>query len=65
MWSQNVRSVLHESDKHYIKVLLSDCLCKCINYKCYIIIKLTFLKELILIRQVHQNKVIFVTIGVS
>ena len=65
MWSQNVRSVLHESDKHYIKVFLNDCLYKFINYKCYIMIKLTLLKELVLTREVHQNKVIFVTIGVS
>ena len=27
-------------------------------------IELTFLKELILIKQVHQNSVIFVTIGI-
>ena len=31
--------------------------------KCYILIELTFLKELILIKQVHQKSVIFVTIG--
>ena len=33
-------------------------------YKCYIRIKLTFLKELMLIKQVHQKSVMFVTIGI-
>ena len=31
-------------------------------YKCYISIELTFLKELMLIKQVHQKSVVFVTI---
>ena len=35
----------------------------CINYESYISVKLTFLKELILIRQAHQKNVIFITIG--
>ena len=35
-----------------------------VYYKCYISIELTFLKELMLIKQVHQESVIFVTIGV-
>ena len=34
------------------------------NCKCYIMKDLTFLKKLILIKQVHQNNVIFVTIGI-
>ena len=33
-------------------------------YKCYISIELTFLKEAILTKQVHQKSVIFVTIGI-
>ena len=33
-------------------------------YKCYISIELTFLKELMLIRQVNQVSVIFATIGI-
>ena len=33
-------------------------------HKCYILIELTFLKEQILIKQVHQKSVIFVTIGI-
>ena len=33
--------------------------------KCYIMIELTFLKELMLTKQVHQKCVIFVTFGIS
>ena len=36
-----------------------------IHYKCYISIKLTFLKQLMLIQQVHQKSAIFATIGIS
>ena len=36
-----------------------------VYYKCYISIELTFLKELMLIKQVHQKSVIFVTNGIS
>ena len=35
-----------------------------IYYKCYVSIELTFMKELMLMKQVHLKKVIFVTIGV-
>ena len=35
-----------------------------INYKCYITIKFTLPKELILIKQVNQKSAIFVTIGI-
>ena len=35
-----------------------------INYQRYILIALTFLKVLILIRQVHQKRVLFATIGI-
>ena len=34
-------------------------------HKCYIMIELIFLKELMLIRQADQKSVIFVTVGVS
>ena len=34
-------------------------------YKRYIPIEMTFVKELILIKQGHQNSVIFVNIGIS
>ena len=33
--------------------------------KCYIRIELTFLKELMLIKQAHHKSVIFITIGIS
>ena len=36
-----------------------------VYYKCYIMTGLMFLKELILIQQVHQKSVTFVTIGIS
>ena len=37
----------------------------CTNYECYIMmIELTLLKELMLIKQVHQKSVIFATIGI-
>ena len=35
-----------------------------VYHKCCISIELAFLKELMLIKQVHQNSVIFVTIGI-
>ena len=35
-----------------------------VYYKCYIMAELTFLKELMLIKQVHQKSMIFVTIGI-
>ena len=36
-----------------------------VYYKCYILIELTFLKVLVLIKQVNQKSVIFLTIGIS
>ena len=33
-------------------------------YKCYILIELTFLKELTLIKQANQKSAIFVTVGI-
>ena len=35
-----------------------------VYYKCYISIQLTFLKELMLIKQVNQKSVIFAAIGI-
>ena len=34
------------------------------TYKCYVMIELTFLKEMMLIRQANQRSAIFVTIGI-
>ena len=43
--------------------IIDECLYKLlVIQKCYIFIELTFLKELMLIKQLHQNSVIFVTI---
>ena len=36
-----------------------------VYYKCYIMIELTFVKELILTKQVHHRTVVFVTIVTS
>ena len=36
-----------------------------VYYKCYIKIELTFLKELMLIKQMYQKNVIFVPVGIS
>ena len=36
-----------------------------VYYKCYISSELTFLKELMLVKQVHQTSVAFITIGFS
>ena len=35
-----------------------------VYYKCYILIELTFLKELMLLRQANEKSAIFVTIGI-
>ena len=58
-----IRAAFHENNKHYSQVVLDECLYK--MKKCYIMIELTFLKELKLIKQVHQKSVMFVTIGIS
>ena len=58
-----IRAAFHEKNKHYSQVVLDECLYK--MKKCYIMIELTFLKELKLIKQVHQKSVMFVTISIS
>ena len=52
---------LYQSDKNNNNKYYTE-LSVCINYKCYITIELTFLKESMLIRQVNQKSVIFVNI---
>ena len=47
-----VRSVFLGGNRYYPQVFLNECLCK------------TFLKEFMLMRQVHQKSVIFATIGI-
>ena len=58
-----VRAVFHQNNKYYPKVFLDECLYKIWKY--YIMIELTFLKEFMLIKQVHQKSVIFVNIDIS
>ena len=58
-----VRTVFHENNKYYPQVSLDECLYKTETF--YIMIVLKFLKELMLIEQVHQKGVVFVAIGIS
>ena len=72
--AMTIISVFEEDDKLYPQVFLDDALCehrvqKTLvakrRIKCQNTIKSIFLKELILIKQLHQKNVIFVTIGIS
>ena len=58
-----IRSVFEEDGKLYPQVLLDDALYEC-TYKSYNMIELIFQKELMLIKQVDQKNVIFVTVGI-
>ena len=58
-----VRAIFHEKNKFYPQVFLDECLHKIL--KCYILQKLIFLKESMLIKQAHQKSVMFLTIGIS
>ena len=58
-----VRAIFHENNKYYPQASSDECLCKILE--CYITIELTFLKELMLIKQVHQKSLMIVTIGIS
>ena len=65
-----IKSVVNKNkNKYYYNVYLEKDLYKdkwmFVYFKYYIMIALTFLKELILIKQVHQKSAIFVTIGIS
>ena len=58
-----VRAIFYEN-KYYSQVSFS--MNVCMKYKkCYIMIELTFLKELMLLKQVHQKSGMFVNIGIS
>ena len=60
-----VRANFYENNIYYPQNLLGECLYKSqILSKCYISIELTFLKELMLIKRVHQKSMIFVTIDI-
>ena len=58
-----ISAIFLENNKYYPQVFWDECLYK--FYQCYIMIELTFQKELMLIKQVHQNSVMSVTIGAS
>ena len=62
-----VASIIHVFKKVCIKINPIQNVFKWmfVFYKWYISIELTFLNELISIKQVHQKSVIFVTIGIS
>ena len=57
------RAAFHENNKYYPQVFLDKCLYEL--QKCYVMIELTFLKEVMLIKHMHQKSVVFVTIGIS
>ena len=56
------RATFYENNKYYPQVSLDECLYKI--QKCYIMIKLMFWKEVMLVKQVHQGSLIFVTISI-
>ena len=57
-----IRPIFEEDDELYPQVFLGDALYD--SQKCYSTKKLIFQKDLTLIKQVHQNNVSFVIIGV-
>ena len=57
-----IRVIFHENNECYPQVFLDEFLYK--FKKFLIMVELKFLEELILIKQVHQNREIFVTVGV-
>ena len=59
-----IRSVFKEDGKLYPQIFLDDSFYEC-TYKCQNMIELIFQKELMLIKQVRQKNVIFVTVGIS
>ena len=65
-----IKSVANNNEnKYYYNIFLEKGSYKdklmFVCYKCYIMIELTFLKELMLIKQVHQKSVMFVTTGIK
>ena len=58
-----VRDIFLETNKFYPQIFLDECLHKTQFF--LIMIELAFLKELMLIKQVHHESVIFVTNSIS
>ena len=52
-----VRVISYEYNKYFPQAFLDE-------YKCYIMIELTILKKLMLIKQMPQKSVMFVTTGI-
>ena len=62
-----VRAVFHENNKYYPQVFLHECLYELWimnNMKMPYFERTDVLKELILLKQVHQKSVMFATIGI-
>ena len=62
-----VRAVFHENNKYYPQVFFHECLYKLWimnNMKMPYFERTDVLKELILLKQVHQKSVMFATIGI-
>ena len=62
-----VRAVFHENNKYYPQVFLHECLYELWimnNMKMPYFERTDVLKELILIKQVHQKSVMFASIGI-
>ena len=59
-----IRSVFEEHGKLYLQVFFDDALYKHARKKCQNMTDLIFQKVLMLIKQIYQNNVIFVTIGI-
>ena len=57
------QGIFLENNKYYSQVFLDECLSKL--QKRYIMIELTFWKKLMLKKQVHQKRVVFITIDIS
>ena len=56
------RAIFYESNKYYPQTFSDEPLYEI--YKCYIIIELKFLKELMSIKQVRQKSVTFIIIDI-
>ena len=59
-----IRSIFEEDGKLYLQVFLDNTLCELSILKCWNTTELIFLKKLMLIKQICQKNVIFVTIDI-
>ena len=56
-----VRAVFHENNKYYPQTFLMNVY---ISYKRYILRELTFVRKIMLIKQMNKKSAIFYTIGI-